>query len=210
MEQAWSPIPEIKHSNGTLQAVVISADQPRNLWPISGTPPCNATTMRYYWGYPQSQGSSWWANWLTQNSIGAQEPIPGPTLRARVGDQVQVLFLNQINPQDFSNSQDLAQCDISSNGYPGSDTFPDCIHSSTTTNIHFHGTHTTPSTTGDNVLLQIPCKPEWKDAGDAASGGLFHMVRKGRNSIELAANLFIQLVWATRNITDGKSEYARE
>lgn len=156
------PIPEIKHSNGTLQAVVISADQSRNLWPISGTPPCNATTMRYYWGYPQSQGSSWWANWLTQNSIGAQEPIPGPTLRARVGDQVQVLFLNQINPQDFSNSQDLAQCDISSNGYPGSDTFPDCIHSSTTTNIHFHGTHTTPSTTGDNVLLQILANPNGK------------------------------------------------
>jgi FtsP/CotA-like multicopper oxidase with cupredoxin domain len=153
------PIPEIKHSNGTLQAVVISADQPRNLWPSSGTPPCNAVTMRYYWGYPQSQGSSWWANWLTQNSIGAQEPIPGPTLRAHVGDQVEVLFLNQINPMDFSNSQDLAQCDISSNGYPGSDTFPDCIHSSTTTNIHFHGTHTTPSTTGDNVLLQILANP---------------------------------------------------
>lgn len=153
------PIPEITHSNGTLQAVVVSADQPRNLWPISGVPPCNAVTMRYYWGYPQSKGSSWWTNWLTQNSIGAQEPIPGPTLRARVGDQVQVLFLNQINPQDFSNSQDLAQCDISSNGYPGSDTFPDCIHSSTTTNIHFHGTHTTPSTTGDNVLLQILANP---------------------------------------------------
>ena len=153
------PIPEIKHSNGTLQAVVISGDQPRNLWPISGAPPCNAVTMRYYWGYPQSQSTSWWANWLTKNSIGAQEPIPGPTLRARVGDQIQVLFLNQINPRDFSNSQDLAQCDISSNGYPGSDTFPDCIHSSTTTNIHFHGTHTTPSTTGDNVLLQILANP---------------------------------------------------
>lgn len=167
------PIPEIKHSNGTLQAVIISADQQRNLWPISGTPPCNATTMRYYWGYPQAQGPSWWANWLTQNSIGAQEPIPGPTLRARVGDQIQILFLNQINPQDFSNSQDLAQCDISSNGYPGSDTFPDCIHSSTTTNIHFHGTHTTPSTTGDNVLLQILANPNGSTPATPPVAGFF-------------------------------------
>jgi len=167
------PIPEIKHSNGTLQAVIISADQSRNLWPISGAPPCNPTTMRYYWGYPQSQGSAWWANWLKTNSIGAQEPIPGPTLRARVGDQIQILFLNQINPLDFSNSQDLAQCDISSNGYPGSDTFPDCIHSSTTTNIHFHGTHTTPSTTGDNVLLQILANPNGKTPATPPAAGFF-------------------------------------
>lgn len=168
-------IPEIKHSNGTLQAVIISADQSRNLWPISGAPPCNATTMRYYWGYPQNakEGSGWWANWLKANSIGAQEPIPGPTLRARVGDQIQILFLNQINPQDFSNSQDLAQCDISSNGYPGSDTFPDCIHSSTTTNIHFHGTHTTPSTTGDNVLLQILANPNGKTQATPPIAGFF-------------------------------------
>jgi FtsP/CotA-like multicopper oxidase with cupredoxin domain len=130
--------------------------------------------MRYYWGYPQSQGSGWWANWLTQNSIGAQEPIPGPTLRARVGDQIQILFLNQINPLDFSNSQDLAQCDISSNGYPGSDTFPDCIHSSTTTNIHFHGTHTTPSTTGDNVLLQILANPNGKTPATPPVAGFFN------------------------------------
>ena len=169
------PIPEIKQSNGTLQAVIISADQSRNLWPTSGAPPCNATTMRYYWGYPQNskEGSSWWKNWLTQNSIGAQEPIPGPTFRARVGDQIQILFLNQINPQDFSNSQDLAQCDISSNGYPGSDTFPDCIHSSTTTNIHFHGTHTTPSTTGDNVLLQILANPNGKTPATPPVAGFF-------------------------------------
>ena len=32
---------------------------------------------------------------------------------------------------------------------------PNCVHGSSTSNIHFHGTHTTPSTTGDNVLLYI-------------------------------------------------------
>src|SRR5437016_6097866 len=32
---------------------------------------------------------------------------------------------------------------------------PNCLHGSSTANVHFHGTHTTPSTTGDNVLLFI-------------------------------------------------------
>lgn len=90
-----------------------------------------------------------------------------------MGDQIQVLFLNQINPQDFSNSQDLAQCDISSNGYPGSDIFPDCIHSSTTTNIHFHGTHTTPSTTGDDVLLQVLANPNGSVSATPPVPGFF-------------------------------------
>ena len=35
------------------------------------------------------------------------------------------------------------------------DVMPNCLHGSSTSNIHFHGTHTTPSTTGDNVLLFV-------------------------------------------------------
>src|SRR6516225_11065310 len=36
-------------------------------------------------------------------------PLPGPTLRARVGDVVELTFLNQINPADFGNSIDRAE-----------------------------------------------------------------------------------------------------
>jgi FtsP/CotA-like multicopper oxidase with cupredoxin domain len=32
---------------------------------------------------------------------------------------------------------------------------PNCFHGSSTTNIHFHGTHVTPDGLGDNVLLQL-------------------------------------------------------
>ena len=32
---------------------------------------------------------------------------------------------------------------------------PNCLHGSSTSNIHFHGTHTTPNTTGDNILLFV-------------------------------------------------------
>ena len=41
----------------------------------------------------------------------------------------------------------------------GGDTFPDCFHGSSTGNIHFHGTHTNPNGTADNVLLEIRPSP---------------------------------------------------
>ena len=89
-------------------------------------------------------------------------PRPGPTLRARVGDLVQLTFLNQIDPGDFSNSIDQGErggCDETTAGYPGlppgGDKFPDCFHGSSTGNIHFHGTHTNPGSTGDNVFIEV-------------------------------------------------------
>jgi FtsP/CotA-like multicopper oxidase with cupredoxin domain len=102
------------------------------------------------------------------------DPLPGPTLRARVGDLVELTFLNQVNPADFGDSIDRGDrgtgsgCDESSNGYPGKipppspgappppgDTFPNCFHGSSTANIHFHGTHTNPGSTGDNVFIEV-------------------------------------------------------
>ena len=54
---------------------------------------------------------------------------------------------------------DLEECTrVGLNGqiYPSTiDAYPNCLHASSTANIHFHGTHTSPSSTGDNVYLQI-------------------------------------------------------
>jgi FtsP/CotA-like multicopper oxidase with cupredoxin domain len=102
-------------------------------------------------------------------------PMPGPTLRARVGDIIELTFLNQVDPGNFGNSVDMAEkgqgtgCDTSSAiqnaklpaGYPAwaSDTFPNCFHGSSTGNIHFHGTHTNPNSTADDVFLQIRPSP---------------------------------------------------
>jgi FtsP/CotA-like multicopper oxidase with cupredoxin domain len=92
-------------------------------------------------------------------------PRPGPTLRARVGDLIQLTFINQINPNNFGNSIDRGEvnltggigggCDEVAGLYPGKDVFPDCFHGSSTGNIHFHGTHTNPNTTADNVFIEI-------------------------------------------------------
>src|SRR5262245_54363124 len=95
------------------------------------------------------------------------DPVPGPTLRARIGDIVQLTFLNHVNPNQYGDSIDRGErgqgCDESNAPYPGLDTFPDCFHGSSTGNIHFHGTHTNPSTTGDNVFIEI--RPSLRDAG---------------------------------------------
>ena len=98
-------------------------------------------------------------------------PRPGPTLRARVGDLVQLTFINQINTANFGDSIDRAErgrgggCDESSSGYPGNvnDKYPDCFHGSSTGNIHFHGTHTNPNTTGDNVFIEV--RPSLREDG---------------------------------------------
>jgi FtsP/CotA-like multicopper oxidase with cupredoxin domain len=100
---------------------------------------------------------------------GVLDPVPGPTLRARVGDLVQLTFLNQIGTGPYWDSIDRGEkgqgCDESTGGqrYPGLDVFPDCFHGSSTGNIHFHGTHTNPSSTGDNVLVEV--RPQLRDKG---------------------------------------------
>jgi FtsP/CotA-like multicopper oxidase with cupredoxin domain len=95
------------------------------------------------------------------------DPVPGPTLRARVGDMVQLTFLNHINTGDYGDSIDRGErgqgCDESAAPYPGLDVFPDCFHGSSTGNIHFHGTHTSPSTTGDDVFIEV--RPSLRGAG---------------------------------------------
>jgi FtsP/CotA-like multicopper oxidase with cupredoxin domain len=100
-------------------------------------------------------------------------PVPGPTLRAKVGDRVEITFLNHIDVMDFGKTGidrgeqfppgDSRGCDILFSDqnreviYPGKtgDSPPNCFHGSSTTNIHFHGTHVTPDGLGDNVLLQL-------------------------------------------------------
>ena len=51
------------------------------------------------------------------------------------------------------------------NTYPGNPSFevpPNCFHASSSTNLHFHGTHVSPSGISDNVLLNI--RPSPRDA----------------------------------------------
>jgi FtsP/CotA-like multicopper oxidase with cupredoxin domain len=105
---------------------------------------------------------------------------PGPTLRARLGDQVQIAFLNKADrnmfPYTFVTDSKPGYSDFGCDRvgtrdprtgkyiYPANDKYPNCFHGSNTANIHYHGTHTSPDGLGDNVLVQVLPdlkQPDW-------------------------------------------------
>ena len=169
-------VPEVAARDGKLRGSVMLGSEERwmtNRIPISAPTDqsrsqCFPQFIRYFRGLDTVQ--------YVKNAQGVVEavpydprpadggyplPQPGPTLRARVGNLVQLSFINQINAADFGDSIDRAEkkrgggCDETSAGYPGGDKFPDCFHGSSTGNIHFHGSHTNPNTTGDNVFIEV-------------------------------------------------------
>ena len=173
-------VPEISSGNtGRLKATLRLTDGLRTMW-NSSTPPgtspgntkCATQYLRYFTGHAGLKPAP------EDPAFAKGDLLPGPTLRAKLGDWVEIAFLNQVNTQHFGNSLDrgdpvvpptsgvvtdpLAGCDVvlNSSGRNSArtstaDHFPNCFHGSSTTNVHFHGTHTSPSTTGDNVLLFV-------------------------------------------------------
>ena len=135
--------PEIVSSNGILRGTLNLTEQFQRL-PSTFGGPCNPQLVRVFQGagLPPSPTAQ-------PPAPNYADPIPGPTLRARLGDLVQLTFVNQVNPNHFDRNIDLDACTqrVGQNGrvYPGSvDTLPNCLHASSTANIHFHGTHTSP------------------------------------------------------------------
>src|SRR5689334_20491690 len=176
-KQPLVKIPEIVSSNGRLRATIITtAEQVRmpSRYPLTFVVNPNTnppTTQPSQPGDPQTFHACF-PEWVRAfrspdtttpwpgMTAGYLDPMNGPTLRARVGDFIELSFKNDIDPTKWGNSIDKGDeeaCDSTSAGYPGSakDTFPNCFHGSTTANIHFHGTHTNPNSTGDNVFLEI-------------------------------------------------------
>jgi FtsP/CotA-like multicopper oxidase with cupredoxin domain len=186
--QAGTPCPpglplqsimEIKSSSvtKTLQAVFKILDEKRTYLapPTDGTAGMcvpNTGQMRYIAGYDEATPLDVWPK-------ARGVPSPGPTLRARVGDQVQITLLNHVDVKNFPGTLDVAEhgdaCDQNKsvnpdgtglNTYPGDPSFenpPNCFHGSSATNLHFHGTHVSPKGIADNVLLNIRPSPRGRD-----------------------------------------------
>ena len=160
-QQPLLTMPEIRSANGKLRGTVKLIDGVRTLWGAGSDTRCATQNLRYLSGSDASNPQPWPVS---------TEPIPGPTLRARLGDLVELSFFNQINLNNFAGTLDRgavgtqsscdqfttsASKDSSSTSPAGGDNMPNCLHGSSTSNLHFHGTHTTPSTTGDNILLFV-------------------------------------------------------
>ena len=148
--------PEIVSSGGILAGTINLTEQFIRLpTSLNGAVTCAPQLVRIF------QGSGLPPSPSAQPPVpNYADPMPGPTLRARVGDLVQLAFINQVNSNRFDRNIDIEACTQTQAGgqsvYPGNfDKYPNCLHASSTANIHFHGTHTSPSSTGDNVYLQI-------------------------------------------------------
>jgi FtsP/CotA-like multicopper oxidase with cupredoxin domain len=154
-------VPEIKSEGGHLKAEITLTSGKRTLWGSAGDSRCVQQDLRFF------KGRNLLKPGPEDPAFSTGIPIPGPTLRAKVGDLIQVKFLNQVDTQAFANSLDQAMLPGNTTGcdevrtdnklrYPnGGDMMPNCLHGSSTANLHFHGTHTTPDTTGDNITLFI-------------------------------------------------------
>jgi hypothetical protein len=155
--------PEIVSSGGVLKGVVTLTEE-FQLLPGSGNCP-QQLVRAFRAGNPQL---------LPPNAPPPGppgEPMPGPTLRAKVGDLVQLSFVNAVYANRFDlnfvrvadltappSADGCMQVGQGGSTYPRIppfDKFPNCLHASSTANIHFHGTHTNPNATADNVFLQI-------------------------------------------------------
>jgi FtsP/CotA-like multicopper oxidase with cupredoxin domain len=158
--QPLTTVGEIKSQGGKLQAVIKVVSGERC---ISGQP--NPVLMRYFAGHNPADPDTKWPGKANEGLAG-----PGPTLRAELGDVVQITFLNNVKAGDFGASLDSGEqglgngCDQATNAsttpvnktwYPDTDKYPNCFHASSSANLHFHGMHVTPSTTGDNILITV-------------------------------------------------------
>src|ERR1041385_2712662 len=159
------PIGEIKAAGNILRGLIDLQVETRNVtyYQGNGGYVCFRPTLRAYQGY---QG---WSLDPKNRVTTVGQPGPGPVLRAKVGDKIELLFLNRVDKSKFQNTSltsiksEPNRCDTvfaAAGGkelYPKVDAehFPNCFHASNTSNIHFHGTHTTPDTFGDNVLIGV-------------------------------------------------------
>jgi FtsP/CotA-like multicopper oxidase with cupredoxin domain len=154
----FTPVAEFASKSGKLNANITVGVAWRNVAVIADTGyQCNASRLRYYEGLDLNSGKKW--------PVNRHLPGPGPTLRARVGDEISIHLLNAINPACFPPTPHNDQgCNvvnqIAPNGgsqqlYPGSDTAPSCFHGDNITNLHYHGTHVSPNGHADNVMIDV-------------------------------------------------------
>ncbi len=159
-QQPLLRIPELAAQNNILRGTIVLSDEQQKM-PFRNPPQskpgdpgsqtrCSPQYVRMLRGVNASPAPT------PDTSSPYPNPMPGPTLRARVGDLIQLTFINQINPGHFGASIDNGEkgfgCD---KPVPPGDVFPDCFHGSSTGNIHYHGSHTNPNGTGDNVFVEV-------------------------------------------------------
>ena len=145
-------IGELRSQNGKLQGTLSTRSREWMIGDSQANVPVARRGLRYFQGADTSGNVVW-------PPANATSPLPGPTLRAGVGERIELTLLNHINVRDFALSGidrdekgTVRGCDVLKLDSPSivlypdaaGDSSPNCFHGSSTTNLHFHGTHATP------------------------------------------------------------------
>lgn len=146
--EAWAQMPMLPEIGALTSKVMKPGGQPtlNGVVELSGGP-SGGQTRRYFQGWDLYDQSA-------RGVIDVSQFGPGPTLRAKVGGRVNLMFMNRVDNLQFPETAP-GTCDTSGPGYPFDEKFPNCFHGSNSGNLHFHGTHTSPSGLGDNVLIEV-------------------------------------------------------
>jgi FtsP/CotA-like multicopper oxidase with cupredoxin domain len=152
--EAFLPVTEFRSKNKNLTVNMAVKGATRSVSAIAAAGyQCKPMRLRYYEATDVTGGGKWPRN--------PNVPVPGPVLRVRVGDTVQVHLQNLINPSFFPrvdaapNGCDLKNAPTPPPIYPYKDNLPSCFHEDNVTNLHYHGTHVTPDGQGDNVMIDV-------------------------------------------------------
>jgi FtsP/CotA-like multicopper oxidase with cupredoxin domain len=153
--QAFKPVAEFLSKNKTLSVKLLVKGGTKSVATIAGQGyQCKSMRLRYYDALDRNSGKKWPEN--------PALPGPGPVMRMRIGDTVDIAMTNDIQESFFGRTEsapnkcDLKTTQTGSGLYPDKDTMPSCFHNDNTTNMHYHGTHVTPDGTGDNVMRAVP------------------------------------------------------
>jgi FtsP/CotA-like multicopper oxidase with cupredoxin domain len=179
-------MPELVSRNRKLRGTMILRDEERRLNDARdpANVKCDTVFLRFFEGVAAVPPPAPPDGSPAQTPAGKyKDPVPGPTLRAHVGDIVQLTFLNQVDPlrhfRTRERGTDSAACDKGpavpgQKSYPeaAKDVPPNCFHGSSTANIHFHGTHTNPNSTGDNVFLHVLPSPRLNEKPTVTPGSV--------------------------------------
>lgn len=164
-QQPLRAVPELRAQQGSLSTSFTVQMQSHDCIPV-WTKNGNTITMTFEtmmlrtYGYP-----------ATSDSTNLTWSTPGPTLRLRRaskpgatdGDSLSILLTNKLPISDPPDSQCDNACPTGTNCQVGKapacckvqETYPECFHGDNNTNLHFHGSHVSPQSPQDYVLLDL-------------------------------------------------------
>ncbi len=117
-QQLFANPPELRSAGGILKGTIVLKEEERQRLPASraGNVTCSDVRVRSFRGETAAGEGLPPMPPAQPPSPGLSDPAPGPTLRARVGDLVQLTLVNEVNPNNFDPNIDFECTEVGEGG----------------------------------------------------------------------------------------------